>query len=366
MYSTSTLSTLEKQKVSEICVIGFRGNFESHLSENEGIRDLNEFDNSFDAFQWLKELAEQNDRDLLPKAIIGEYSFLKSENFLFAENLRSHSFLRTLPFIVICKGEGFKGTEPLDYGIDDCYTQPVDWDVLDARIEFLQKYKPQYQSAMDIEETIPTFKIPRAKRVFDIVVALTAILLLSPVWIIIAIAIKLESKGPIIYTSSRVGTGYQVFDFLKFRSMRQNADKEIKKLQHLNQYDGDKKDGKGPLFVKFANDPRVTRVGRLIRKTSLDEMPQLLNVLKGEMSVVGNRPLPLYEAKELTQDAWAMRFLAPAGCTGLWQISKRGKAEMSADERIELDITYAKNYSFWYDLKILLKTLPALIQSEDV
>lgn len=364
-----TLSTLNQTAVKEICVLGFNGNFERHLtdySKYEGNHEMTEFESSFAAFQWLKEMVDQQDKNLLPEAIICDYTFLKGENFLFARNLQNHPTLRTLPLIVMCRDACFEGANPLGLGVDDCYNVPVSWKVVEARIDFLRKYKPQYQSTLDIEEQIPDFKIPRMKRAFDIFVALTAITLLSPLWIIIAIAIKLESKGPIIYSSNRVGTGYQVFDFLKFRSMRQNADQEIKKLQHLNQYDGDKKDGKGPLFVKFANDPRVTRVGRLIRKTSLDEMPQLLNVLRGEMSVVGNRPLPLYEAKELTQDAWAMRFLAPAGCTGLWQISKRGKADMSSDERIELDIEYAENYSFWYDLKILLKTLPALIQKENV
>ena len=361
-------SRIEKTAVNKVCILGFDGQFENYLKNydtylNGG--DLFEFDSSFTAFQWLEETYEDGDSQNFPRAIICDYSFLKSENFMFARNLRAHSVFRKLPLIVLCKDACFEGKEYLSLGVDDVYHLPVEWSVLESRIEFLQKYKPQYQSTMDIEEKIPSFQVPRSKRIFDIIVALTAIILLSPLWFIIAIAIKLESKGPIIYTSSRVGTGYQVFEFLKFRSMRQNADKEIKDLQHLNQYDG-KENGKGPLFVKFSNDPRVTRIGRLIRKTSFDEMPQLLNVLKGEMSVVGNRPLPLYEAKELTQDAWAQRFLAPAGCTGLWQISKRGKAEMSADERIQLDITYAQNYSFWYDLKILLKTFPALIQKENV
>ncbi|MFT4759388.1 MAG: lipopolysaccharide/colanic/teichoic acid biosynthesis glycosyltransferase [Paraglaciecola sp.] len=364
-----TLSTLNQGAVEEICVLGFKGNFEDYLTSYArrlGGQELNQFESSFKAFQWLEETAEKQDKSLLPKAVICDYTFLKGENFLFARNLRNHTTLRMLPFIVICREQCFEGTESLDLGVDDCYQFPVSWGIIEARIDFLKKYKSQYQSTMDIEEKIPDFKIPQMKRVFDVFMALATIVLLSPLLLIIAIAIKLESKGPVIYSSNRVGTGYQVFDFLKFRSMRQNADQEMKTLQHLNQYDDDNKKGKGPLFVKFVNDPRVTRVGRLIRKTSLDEMPQLLNVLKGEMSIVGNRPLPLYEAKELTQDAWAMRFLAPAGCTGLWQVSKRGRADMSSDERIELDIEYAKNYSFWYDLRILLKTLPALIQKENV
>ena len=207
------------------------------------------------------------------------------------------------------------------------------------------------------------YKVPVAKRAFDILFASVMILLLSPVLILIALVIKLESKGSIIYRSKRVGSGYEVFDFLKFRSMFQGADAKLAQLSHLNQYD---EKGGGPTFVKIQDDPRVTRVGKFIRKTSLDELPQLFNVLFGDMSIVGNRPLPLYEAEQLTKDEWAMRFLAPAGITGLWQVSKRGKADMSVEERIKLDISYAENFSFWYDTKILAKTIPAMIQDEAV
>jgi lipopolysaccharide/colanic/teichoic acid biosynthesis glycosyltransferase len=120
-------------------------------------------------------------------------------------------------------------------------------------------------------------------------------------------------------------------------------------------------------FFKVANDPRITKMGRILRNTSIDELPQLINVFKGDMSIVGNRPLPLYEAELLTTDQWAQRFLAPSGLTGLWQVTKRGGAnKMSAEERKQLDIDYAKNYSFWYDLKIILKTVPAMLQHENV
>jgi lipopolysaccharide/colanic/teichoic acid biosynthesis glycosyltransferase len=179
----------------------------------------------------------------------------------------------------------------------------------------------------------------------------------------LALIIKLESKGPIFYISKRAGTGYKIFNFYKFRTMRVGADSELSKLAHLNQYS---ENSGGGVFFKIKDDPRITRFGQFLRSTSLDEIPQLWNVLMGDMSLVGNRPLPLYEAEKLTKDQIAWRFLAPAGITGLWQITKRGKDNMSPDERIALDMEYAMKNSFWLDIKILLSTFPALLQKEKV
>jgi lipopolysaccharide/colanic/teichoic acid biosynthesis glycosyltransferase len=120
-------------------------------------------------------------------------------------------------------------------------------------------------------------------------------------------------------------------------------------------------------FVKIENDPRVTKVGRFIRKYSIDELPQLFNILKGDMSIVGNRPLPLYEAEKLTIDTSIDRFMAPAGLTGLWQVEERGKGGMmSAEERKQLDITYGQTYNFLLDMKIIFRTLTAFIQKDNV
>ena len=120
-------------------------------------------------------------------------------------------------------------------------------------------------------------------------------------------------------------------------------------------------------FVKIENDPRVTKVGRFIRKWSIDELPQLFNILKGDMSIVGNRPLPLYEAEKLTADSSIDRFMAPAGLTGLWQVTERGKGgNMSAEERKQLDITYGQTYNFMLDMKIIFKTLTAFVQKDNV
>jgi lipopolysaccharide/colanic/teichoic acid biosynthesis glycosyltransferase len=200
------------------------------------------------------------------------------------------------------------------------------------------------------------------KRQFDIVLASLLILMFLPIFILVAIAIKLESRGSVIYASPRAGRGYKIFKFYKFRTMETGADAKIQNLAHLNQY---KSEGKAA-FLKIANDPRVTKVGKVLRKCSLDEMPQLFNVLKGDMSLVGNRPLPLYEASALTTNESVERFMAPAGMTGLWQIKKRGKEEMSAEERINLDIMYARKHSIVYDFWIIANTPGALLQKSDV
>lgn len=201
------------------------------------------------------------------------------------------------------------------------------------------------------------------KRMIDIAVAGTALLLLSPFFLVIALLIKIDSKGPIFYISHRAGNRYKIFKFYKFRTMVADADKLVKQMSHLNQYDANTA---GPVFFKVSNDPRVTKLGMFLRNTSLDEMPQLLNVILGHMSLVGNRPLPLYEAATLTTDDYAGRFLAPAGITGLWQIKKRGNKDMSVTERINLDISYAEKHSVLYDMWILANTPNALIQKDNV
>lgn len=206
-------------------------------------------------------------------------------------------------------------------------------------------------------------KIFSLKRLLDIALAALALLILLPVFLLIAIGIKLTSKGPVFYTQPRAGQGFRIFDFYKFRTMVVDADKKIEALAHLNQYSAN---GAGPLFFKLTNDPRITKFGAFLRNTSLDELPQLFNVLKGDMSLVGNRPLPLYEAATLTTNEFVERFMAPAGITGLWQVKKRGKAEMSIEERINLDILYARRSNFLYDLRIMASTPAALWQKTNV
>jgi lipopolysaccharide/colanic/teichoic acid biosynthesis glycosyltransferase len=309
-------------------------------------------------------LSVSKEKDV-PFGIIADFSLLAQNNFQFVRTFRQNLMTSGVPIIaIIGENEAADFREAIKAGVDDCYRVPVDCHSLRERMEFLQVNKTHLEQAFtdDVIDELQV-KMSFGKRLMDIVGSSLVLLLFSPVLLLTALLIRLESRGPIIYRSKRSGTGYQIFDFLKFRSMYPDADKRLKEMEALNQY---KTEEGGVTFTKIKNDPRITRVGRLIRKTSIDELPQLINVLRGDMSLVGNRPLPLYEAEQLTKDEWAYRFIAPAGMTGLWQITKRGGNEMSAEERINLDVMYAKNHSFWYDLKIMLKTPFAIIQKENV
>ena len=278
-------------------------------------------------------------------------------------------------------------------------------------LQFMTDYTFTHRPVVHRNEEVQVFRMPLWKRAFDIAASLGAIIALSPLLLAVAVAVKLDSPGPVIYRSKRVGSNYRVFDFLKFRSMRTDADQRLKELSNLNQYaaDAGKDSGTSKIslddeemkklladmesgmlfaddfaipeeehqqivdteqenaFVKIENDPRITRLGRFLRKYSIDELPQLFNILRGDMSVVGNRPLPLYEAERLTSDEYIERFMCPSGLTGLWQVEKRGDAgKLSPEQRKQLDIEYARRMSPWFDLKIILRTFTAFIQKENV
>lgn len=306
-------------------------------------------------------------------------------------------------------------------GINDTLDSNASITELNKKIQFISDRENMLFDDQQPKYRMLRFKIPLWKRVFDVFFALIVLILTSPIFILTAIAIRLESKGPVIFKSKRVGANYTIFNFLKFRSMYQDAEERLKEVakEAGNQYaemskqtaqpsksmssldmganmmigddtdmmiaddevmlvgddfvisetdySKEKKEEIENAFVKIENDPRVTKVGKFIRKFSIDELPQLFNILKGDMSVVGNRPLPLYEAEKLTIDTSIDRFMAPAGLTGLWQVEERGKGGMmSAEERKQLDIKYGQTYNFWLDMKILFRTFFAFVQKENV
>ncbi len=188
------------------------------------------------------------------------------------------------------------------------------------------------------------------KRCFDVVVASLLALLLVPLWLVMAIAIKLDTRGPVLYRDRRIGVGERDFPMLKLRTMVADAAELQPDLE-------DRNEASGALF-KIRDDPRVTRVGRVLRRFSLDELPQLWNVIRGEMSLVGPRPLPLRDY-EMLDDWHKARYLVLPGMTGLWQIS--GRAGLDFDDLVRLDFAYIENWSVWSDISIILKTIPAVL-----
>jgi lipopolysaccharide/colanic/teichoic acid biosynthesis glycosyltransferase len=353
----------------------------------------------------------------IPDVIICEIPIPGGDGFQMFNWVRERPIFDKTPFILIVnefKEELFK--KSFNLRVDDFFVTPISSpENLISRIEFLCNFRKKTASNIEIAREIP-YKMPVTKRIFDLLVSFFALLFLSPILLIIILAIRLESKGKVYYISKRVGR--KPFDFYKLRSMRTGSDADLSKLaKEKNQYNTAAKQAEidfsvpcpkcselpegqtcSPIlhirnhnicdywynvqkkevaksksaFIKIVDDPRITKVGKIIRNTSIDELPQLINVLKGDMSIVGNRPLPVYEAELLTKDAMSKRFLAPAGITGLWQVELRGRGgDMSEEERMRLDNEYAdhfagNNYSFFYDLKLILRTFPALFQKDTV
>lgn len=405
LLSTTTLEPVKKEQSLQPYKILYVGTNCKLFCQQ--MVDLNyiglSLNNPFKAYCWLKKMAEVKN---LPDAIICDLKLEGGDAYNLFNSLKEDEALANIPFIVISKSfNKEEKLQALKHGFDDFYPYPPNALNIHKRLQFLINNPKEKVKATNTYKGLTPKGIPIVKRIFDIVVASTLLILLSPLFLLVMILIKLESKGPIFYVSKRAGRGYKIFDFYKFRSMRVGADKELHKLIDHNIYSANnlknnafepaqsdsqcidcliagkpcsdivEHEGKKicskqlskiksqkPSFIKLENDPRVTRIGKFIRKTSIDELPQLFNVLIGDMSIVGNRPLPLYEAEQLTTDMWAKRFMAPAGITGLWQVAKGGKASVSDTQRKMLDVIYATKYNIWLDLKIMLRTLPAMIQ----
>ncbi|HFK1762459.1 multidrug MFS transporter [Bacillus wiedmannii] len=194
-----------------------------------------------------------------------------------------------------------------------------------------------------------------AKRLMDIFGAICGLIFLSPIFIIVAIMVKLEDKkGPVFFKQIRVGKDGKEFGMFKFRSMVTDAEERLKDLLQHNEVSG--------AMFKMKDDPRITKIGKFIRKTSIDELPQLLNVLKGDMSLVGPRPPLPREVKEYTAYD-KQRLLVTPGCTGLWQVTERNSVGFA--EMVELDLEYIRNRNVFYDMKIIFKTIKVLLGSNN-
>jgi len=398
--TTTETVTAGKTYVAQFRVIYVHHNFQEYLRFTERFEEylqVEYFDTPAGALGALKEN--------YPADVIVAHDGSGGVELL--DTIRSSAGFGNIPFVLLVDR---LSRQAIDLArarhADDVFSVNFDDGDLITRIKYFKKR--QWYVANKASQKIGSqgHKTPLWKRAIDIAATGTAVILLLPVFIIVAILIKLDSKGPVFYKSKRVGSGYKIFDLYKFRTMRTDADQLIRKMAALNMYskaepavqietqglcddclagnqcksllfhDGKEiceklyqfqKDQKAA-FMKFQNDPRITRLGSFLRNSSIDELPQLINILKGDMSLVGNRPLPLYEAEKMTTDDKILRFAGPAGLTGLWQVTKRGKgkSDMTEEERTQLDITYAREFSFKMDMEIILKTFPALLQSENV
>jgi exopolysaccharide biosynthesis polyprenyl glycosylphosphotransferase len=232
----------------------------------------------------------------------------------------------------------------------------------DVHVSLVPHYSEIFTSRSQLDDvegmpvvTLPPLRLGSSSRVlkrsFDITAAGAILALLSPVMALIALLIRLDSRGPAIYRQPRRGRNGSTFQIFKYRTMFVGSEQRRDEVLHMNEVDG-------PLFKIKGRDPRVTRVGSFLRRTSLDELPQLLNVIRGNMSLVGPRPFVLYEADQIT--GWAQRRLdMTPGITGLWQVL--GRNDIPFDEMVKLDYLYVTNWSLWWDLKILCQTIPVVL-----
>lgn len=224
-----------------------------------------------------------------------------------------------------------------------------------------QEYNETQASAMKLVDkpvTEEKAKSRRAyavcKRIFDVTMSLIALVALSPVFLVTAVAIYVEDRGPVVFRQERIGKEEKTFSIYKFRSMRKDADKIHEQLRR--EFENEE------VSFKLKDDPRVTKVGKIIRKVNIDELPQLLNIIKGEMSIVGPRPLPVYEYEEERQrygQEFAKRYTVPQGLTCIWQISNRGDVEF--EKRMQMDVEYSNTKSVLMDLKLIWATIKSIL-----
>lgn len=395
---------MEDSDKGRLLYIGQNDSIIDSLEAHSSI-ELSVFENGLAAINWINNHIDEFDK---MDAVLCSLNIKGMNAYSLYNHMSFNNLLNKIPFIVIASKFEFASRNfAYKAGVDDYYAMPLDIVKLKRRVVFLKRFKASHEKlkqeiALKDFESHP-YKTPFLKRTFDIVMSGGALLVLSPLLILIMILIRLESSGKVFYASKRVGANFREFDFYKFRSMYPDADKRLKEVEHLNQYKGEEVGDECPrcaalpagvycspvlktdenkniceylyikqknakaAFLKIENDPRITKIGKFIRNTSIDELPQLINILKGDMSVVGNRPLPVGEANAITKSRWSRRFKASAGLTGLWQVELRGKdGDMSEEERFEYDNQYAENNSFWGDMILIFRTFKIFIQRGSV
>ncbi len=406
---------IQTKKDTSVLYVGSNKRFADEFHRFNSAVDVSSVNSTNNALRWLHNNSDFQqgkwvNTQKVVDAILCEKNIAEGEVKEFLKYLvEVFDPAKKIPVVLLCdQVSREEKLNALENGFDDVFVHPISFNQVLERIGFLKELKNNLrsQAISSVQRGVQQYKIGFWKRSFDILLSGSVLLMASPFLLLVILAIRLESKGKVYYISKRVGTGYRIFNFLKLRSMYPDADKRLKEFEHLNQYVDNETDNNGntdkvligesgtklfgddtevdesahneqrkksneSAFVKFDNDPRITKVGKIIRKLSIDELPQLINVLKGDMSIVGNRPLPLYEAEMLTTDEWTERFNGPAGITGLWQVEARGRtSKMSPEERKQLDVKYVKyansKYAFIIDMWIILRTFKAVFQKENV
>lgn len=338
--------------------------FENHLAE------IDTMDNTFSVSQWIA-------ANGLPDAIVCERILPGCNASGFYDFwVEQFDTDKTIPFLLLDDEKNQESISPeLLKSMDEVFIKPTSAETIVAKVLALKQVRQSPKKDLTGMNAFKPFKPSFLKRTVDIVFASITLLLVSPVLLIFSIAIRLESKGKVFYISKRVGSGFNVFDFYKLRSMYINADKRLKELAHLTEYSEAANTHVKPTSnlihetnSTMVGDPRITKVGRIIRKLNIDEIPQLINVLKGDISLVGNRPLPIYEAELLTTSDWNDRFDSPSGITGPWRVVTRRKLlSMSHEERNSLQNKYSEiagrsKYSFWKDMWLVFRTIPVMFR----
>lgn len=348
--------------------------YESFLVQIETV------DNPFSVSQWII-------NNGLPDGLICENDLPGGDGFGFYD-FWTDQFDREkrIPFILLEEDKTQESVLKASERKMEVYIKSTSAETLIERILVLRKnvFVPDYEMIPEMKAFSP-YQLSWLKRTFDIITASICLLIVSPILLIFIIAIRLETKGNVFYPSKRVGAGFNVFDFYKLRSMYTRADKRLKELAHLNELNKEataiqteKANQTAPSLNRQGNginptsqgDSRITKVGYIMRHLNIDELPQLFNVIKGDISMVGNRPLPIYEAELLTTDDWNDRFHSPAGITGIWKVvSRRKLRSMSHEERNSLQNKYSeiskRPNSFWNDIWIIIQTIPVLFNKDN-